>query len=291
MKEIVVISGKGGCGKTTVTAGLAYVGSPDIVIGDADVDAADMHLLMAPENTNAEDFYSGKLAVVEQEQCVLCRKCISHCYFDAIAIKDGRLEINPLDCEGCGLCTHICPTNALRMETQKAGVLYVSTSRTGAPMVHAKLDIGADNSGKLVTKVRNTSRAVAEQTGKSIVLTDGPPGIGCPVIAALSGASLVLIVTEPTTAGYHDMLRVNDLVKKMNVQMALVLNKAGLNADFEQKIHDFAKNHDIIDLGELPYDPVFSKAISQGLTIPETDNEDLKQRFNSIWKALMELSQ
>ncbi|MDA3911893.1 MAG: ATP-binding protein [Bacteroidales bacterium] len=291
MKEIVVISGKGGCGKTSVTAGLAYVGSPDIVIGDADVDAADMHLLMAPENTNAEDFYSGKLAVVEQKQCVLCRKCISHCYFDAIAINDGRLEINPLDCEGCGLCTHICPTNALRMETQKAGVLYVSTSRTGAPMVHAKLDIGADNSGKLVTKVRNTSRAIAEQKGKSIILTDGPPGIGCPVIAALSGASLVLIVTEPTTAGYHDMLRVHDLVKKMNVQMALVLNKAGLNADFEQKIHEFAKNHDIIDLGELPYDPIFSKSISEGLTIPEMDNEDLKQRFNSIWKDLMALSQ
>lgn len=290
MKEIVVISGKGGCGKTTITAGLAYVGSPDIVIGDADVDAADMHLLMAPENTDAEDFYSGKLAVVEQKQCTLCRKCISNCYFDAISIKNGRLEINPLECEGCGLCTHICPTNALRLETQKAGVLYVSTSRTGAPMVHAKLDIGADNSGKLVTKVRNTSRAIAEQTGKSIILTDGPPGIGCPVIAALSGASLILIVTEPTTAGYHDMLRVSDLVKKMNVKTAMVLNKAGLNADYEQKIHEFVKNKDIHDLGELPYDPDFSKAISQGLTIPEMDNEVLKQRFNSIWKALMELS-
>jgi len=291
MKEIVIISGKGGCGKTSVTAGLAYIGSKDIVIGDADVDAADMHLLMAPENTDAENFYSGKLAVVEQNQCVLCRKCISHCYFDAIAIENGRLEINTLSCEGCGLCTHICPTNALRMETQKAGVLYVSTSRTGAPMVHAKLDIGADNSGKLVTKVRNTSRTVAEQMGKSIILTDGPPGIGCPVIAALSGASLILIVTEPTIAGYHDMLRASDLVKKMNVKTALILNKAGLNADYEQKIHEFAKNQDIYDLGELPYDSDFSHAISQGLTIPEMDNEHLKQRFNSIWKALMDLSQ
>lgn len=286
MKEIVVISGKGGCGKTSVTAGLAYVGSPDIVIGDADVDAADMHLLMAPENTNAEDFYSGKLAVVDQSKCVLCRKCISNCHFDAISITDGRLEINPLDCEGCGLCTHICPTAALRMETQKAGLQFVSTARTGAPMVHAKLDIGADNSGKLVTNVRKTSRVIAEQYGKEIILTDGPPGIGCPVIAALSGASLALIVTEPTTSGWHDMVRVYELLKKMQVKPALLLNKAGLNADYEKKIHDFAASEDMLDLGDLPYDPSFSKALSQAKTIPESDKQ-YELQFQSIWNKLL----
>jgi MinD superfamily P-loop ATPase len=289
MKEIVVISGKGGCGKTTITAGLAYVAGENIVIGDADVDAADMHLLMAPEATVEEDFFSGKLAVVNQEACTLCRKCVKNCHFDAMTIENGKLIIDPIDCEGCGLCSRICPTTAIHMETMRAGALYRSVARTNAPMVHARLGIGADNSGKLVTAVRKASREMAEEKGISIILTDGPPGIGCPVIASLSGASLVLIVTEPTTSGWHDMKRVNDLVKKMGSKAALLINKAGLNHEIEQKMHDFAKNESITDLGELEYNPIFSKALSQAKTIPEAGDENLNQRFAEIWQTLLKL--
>jgi MinD superfamily P-loop ATPase len=290
MKEIVVISGKGGCGKTCVAAGLAYIASPDLVIGDADVDAADMHLLMNPKDTESKEFFSGKVAIVDNDKCILCRKCIDNCHFDAISIVDGKLLINPVDCEGCGLCSHICPTNAIKMEIQRAGHMFISTSKTNAPMVHARLDIGADNSGKLVTEVRKVSREVAEKLGKEIILTDGPPGIGCPVIASLSGASLALIVTEPTLSGWHDMSRVSALIKKMEVPGALLLNKEGINEEVSQKIRKFAEDNDLTFVGDLPYDPIFSKAVSEGLTIPEAGREDLLNKFHEIWEKILNVT-
>jgi len=287
MKEIVVISGKGGCGKTSVTAGLAHLAANDIVLADADVDAADMHLLMAPDNSKEEAFYSGKLAVVEQEKCIRCRICINHCHFDAISIEDAELKINPIECEGCGLCTHICPHDALHMETQRAGMLYEANARQNMPMVHARLDIGADNSGKLVTEVKNRSREVAEREGRDIILTDGPPGIGCPVIAALSGASLAVVVTEPTMSGWHDMKRVNDLLKKMEIPAMLVMNKAGLNPELTRKIEKFAAENGLGYTKEFPYDPVFSKAVSEGITVPETGREDLTALFKETWQDIL----
>jgi MinD superfamily P-loop ATPase len=287
MKEIVVISGKGGCGKTSVTAGLAYLAANDIVLADADVDAADMHLLMAPEKSKEEAFYSGKIAVADQDKCIRCRICINHCHFDAISIEDAELKINPLECEGCGLCTHVCPHNALHMETQRAGMLYEAKTRQNASMVHAKLDIGADNSGKLVTEVKNRSRELAKREGRGVILTDGPPGIGCPVIAALSGASLALVVTEPTVSGWHDMIRVNDLLKKMEIPAMLVLNKADLNPEIARNIEQFASDQAMGYTKELPYDPVFSKAVSEGITVPETGREDLKNLFVETWQDII----
>ncbi|MEA3448391.1 MAG: ATP-binding protein [Bacteroidota bacterium] len=288
MKEIVVISGKGGCGKTSVTAGLAYLAANDIVLADADVDAADMHLLMAPDNTVEESFYSGKLAVVDQDKCTRCRICIEHCHFDAISIRDSKLEINKLDCEGCGLCTHVCPQDALHMETQRAGLLFEATSRLGTPLVHARLDIAADNSGKLVTEVKNRSREVAEQFKKDIILTDGPPGIGCPVIASLTGASLAVIVTEPTQSGWHDMKRMNDLLNKMQIPAVILLNKANLNPGLAADIKKFAADNNLGYTIELPYDPVFSKAISEGITVPEYGRDDLTDLFRQAWKIIIE---
>ncbi|MFW6302342.1 MAG: ATP-binding protein [Bacteroidales bacterium] len=287
MKEVVVISGKGGCGKTSITAGLAWLAANDIVLADADVDAADMHLLMAPDNTKEETFYSGKLAVVSQEKCIRCRICIDHCHFDAISVENAELKINPIDCEGCGLCTHVCPHNALHMETQAAGILFEAFTRQNSPMVHAKLNIGADNSGKLVTEVKNRSRVVAEREGRDIILTDGPPGIGCPVIAAISGASMALVVTEPTTSGWHDMKRVNELLQKMEIPAMIVLNKADINPDYSRKIKAFAEENNLGYTQELPYDPVFSRAVSEGLTVPETGRSDLTAIFEKIWQDIV----
>ncbi len=288
MKEIVVISGKGGCGKTSVTAGLAYLAATNIVLADADVDAADMHLLMAPENTKEESFYSGKLAVVEQDKCTRCRICIDHCHFDAISIRDSKLMINGFDCEGCGLCTHVCPQNALHMETQRAGVLFEAVTRHKTPMVHARLDIAADNSGKLVTEVKNRSRDMAAKHNKDIILIDGPPGIGCPVIASLTGASLALIVAEPTQSGWHDMKRMNDLLNKMQIPSVILLNKANLNPGLATDIKQFAADNNMGYTIELPYDPVFSEAISEGITIPEYGRDDLTELFRKAWKMIIE---
>ena len=213
MKEIVVISGKGGTGKTSLTASFAMMGATDVVLADCDVDAADMHLLMQPDLDSSEDFYSGEVAYIEQANCISCGICMDVCRFDAVSVINDEYTITPLDCEGCGYCARVCPTETIINKDLLVGELFVSNIKTGSKMVHAHLGIGADNSGKLVAKVKNEAKALALKYQKDYVLVDGSPGVGCPVISSLSGANFAVLVTEPSISGIHDLKRVYELVQ------------------------------------------------------------------------------
>lgn len=289
MKEIVVLSGKGGAGKTSITAGFAALGAKDLVLADCDVDAADMHLLTAPEIQIEEDFYSGKTAEVITEGCVHCFKCMNVCHFDAVQLIDGEFVIDAMECEGCGYCYHVCPTHTIEMHPRLAGKFYVSKTRFDNTLVHARLGIAADNSGKLVTKVREEAKKIAEKQQMDYILVDASPGIGCPVVASLTGAHFVVLVTEPTVSGLHDLSRVYELISKLKIKSGCIINKADLNADMSQKIKEFLKENKIELLSELPYDTKFTEAISIGKTIVEYDDGELKEKVTLAWEKVKTL--
>ena len=288
MKEIVVISGKGGTGKTSITASFAYLGGKDVVVADCDVDAADMHLLMEPDFSKSEDFYSGEKAFINQEKCTQCGKCKEICRFNAISIIDEKYYIEQMDCEGCGYCAQICPEHAISMKEQNVGKCYISNTRMNNKMVHAKLGIGAENSGKLVAKVKNEAKHIAEETNKYIVIVDGSPGIGCPVISSLSGADLVVLVTEPTISGFHDLKRVYGLVEKFQIQAVCIINKADLNENVSNKIKTYLSQENIVNLADLPYDDSFTKAMTVGKTIVEYNN-NIKKLLDKSWNSITEI--
>ena len=285
MKEIVIISGKGGTGKTSITASLAFLAMEDIVVADCDVDAADMHLLLQPDYEKSEDFHSGVLAEIDQDKCVKCGKCAEACRFDAIPKIDTQYIVNPLDCEGCGYCYHICPTDAILMKEQNVGKCYVSNTRLNNKMVHARLNIGAENSGKLVAKVKNEAKKLAEKYQKEFVLVDGSPGIGCPVLSSLSGADLVVFVTEPTISAFHDLRRVFELVEQFKIQTVCIINKSDLNEKISNEIQDFMRTNKISLLSSLPYDDSFTKAMIEGKTITEF-NDDIKKLLEKSWDQI-----
>ena len=286
MKEIVVISGKGGTGKTSITASFSFLGGSDIVTADCDVDAADMHLLMKPDFAFEEDFYSGKAATINQEKCTGCNICYDKCRFNAIDIKEGKYSVNTLNCEGCGYCALVCPAEAIVMEEQNVGKCYISGVKTGGQMVHARLKAGAENSGKLVAKVKNEARKIAEKNGSELVLVDGSPGIGCPVVSSLSGADFVVLVTEPTVSGLHDLKRVYLLVKKFGIKAGCIINKYDLNSAKADEIKDFLEAENIVHIADLPYDEDFTKAMTEGKTITEYNESSLKEILKSGWKKL-----
>jgi MinD superfamily P-loop ATPase len=286
MKEIVVLSGKGGAGKTSITASFAALGADRLVLADCDVDAADMHLLTAPEILVEEDFYSGKTAEVITEGCVHCFKCMHVCHFDAVQHLEGEFVIDPMECEGCGYCYHVCPTHTIEMHPRLAGKFYVSKTRFGNTLVHARLGIAADNSGKLVTKVREEAKKKALEEKKDYVLVDASPGIGCPVVASLTGAHFVVLVTEPTVSGLHDLERVYELIEKLKLKSGCIINKSDVNKDMALKIKAFLNNHGIELLGELPYDTRFTEAITQGKTIVEYDSGRLREKIVAAWEKV-----
>ena len=290
MKEIVVISGKGGTGKTSITASLAYLGGKDIVLADCDVDAADMHLLMQPAFNQAEDFYSGLIAEIRQDDCIQCGKCADVCRFDAIPVIDGKYIVDPLSCEGCGYCPRVCPTDAIDMLDMNVGRWYVSKIKTGTIMVHAKLGIGADNSGKLVAHVKNEAKRIAEEEDKDFVLVDGSPGTGCPVVSSLSGAKFVVLVTEPTVSGLHDLKRVYELVDKFSIPAGCIINKADLNLQVSAEIESFLKQENIVHIASLPYDENFTAAMTQGKTIVEYDENKLSEILTQSWEKIKKIA-
>ncbi len=289
MKEIVIISGKGGTGKTSLTAAFAVLGGSDVVVADCDVDAADMHLLMNPDFDYTEDFYSGELAFIEQSDCIRCGKCKDVCRFDAINIKLNRFFIDPLSCEGCGYCARICPAHCIRNKERLAGQWFISNIKTGSFMVHARLGIGAENSGKLVAKVKNEAKEIALEERKDFILVDGSPGIGCPVVSSLSGASFVVLVTEPTVSGLHDLKRVYELVKKFNIKAGCIINKADINPVKCAEIAQYLAEEGIVHLADLPYDESFTKAMTQGQTIVEYDHGFLKDLVTDSWEKVKRL--
>lgn len=284
MKEIVVVSGKGGTGKTSLVAAFAVLAGCDVVVADCDVDAADLHLLLAPDFARAEAFHAGELAVVDADACTGCGLCADVCRFGAVTVADAA-AIDPLDCEGCGYCARVCPTRAITNVERLVGQWYRSRTRTGATMVHARLGIGAENSGKLVARVKNEAQRAARELHAPLVLVDGSPGVGCPVVSSLAGASLVLLVVEPTTSGLHDLIRVHELVRRFGIPMACVINKADLNENVRRELKEHLAQLDTPVVAELPYDERFAAAIAAGRTVVE-EGGALKETIRDCWEAL-----
>jgi len=225
MREVVVISGKGGTGKTSLSASYAYLEGNNAVVSDCDVDAANMHLLLDANFKNQSDFFSGEIAIIDEESCINCGDCFDACHFDAITPGDDFHVVDPISCEGCHYCYRVCEHDSIVMQTLKAGDLFISDIKNSTQMVHAKLGFAAENSGKLVAKVKTQAKTLALKGDKEFVITDGSPGIGCPVISSLSGASLVVLVTEATVSGLHDLKRVQELVKTFNLEAVCIINK------------------------------------------------------------------
>ncbi len=286
MKEIVVISGKGGTGKTSITASLAWLGGEETVVADCDVDAADMHLLLQPDFARTDDFFGGQVALIDQETCTACGACADVCRFDAIPFSEGRYTVDPISCEGCGYCPRVCPVEAITMPDRLSGQWFISRIRTGATMVHARLGIGAENSGKLVAKVKNEAKRLAGEQGKQFILVDGSPGVGCPVVSSLSGADFVVLVTEPTVSGLHDLKRVHELVAKFRIRCGCIINKADLNREVAEEIRAFLAARDIVPLAELPYDETFTRAMVAGRTITEESDSIAASILRECWETI-----
>lgn len=286
MKEIVVISGKGGTGKTSITASLAVLAGSNAVIADCDVDAADMHLLLKPVIEESENFFSGVIAKIDEDKCINCGICADVCRFKAIPVINGKHSIKILNCEGCGYCEKVCPVEAISMEEQDVGDWYISKTRIGNTLVHARLGIAAENSGKLVAKVKNESKKIAERENKKYIIVDGSPGIGCPVVSSLSGANYVVLVTEPSISGLHDLKRVYELVKKFKIKAGCIINKRDINLDVTKEIIQFLEDESIKHIASLPYDENFTKAMMKGKTIVEYDYSELKDLLVESWEIV-----
>ncbi|MFO7534112.1 MAG: ATP-binding protein [Kiritimatiellia bacterium] len=289
MKEIVIISGKGGTGKTSLTASFAALAG-NALLADCDVDAADLHLVLAPTIRRREEFRCGNEAVIRPADCVGCGACLARCRFDAVLMPAGAageasFTINATACEGCGVCVWACPVKAIDFPERLSGEWYVSDTRHG-PMVHARLIPGGENSGKLVSKVRETARALAEERKIDLILADGPPGVGCAVIASVSGASLVLIVTEPTLSGAHDMERVLELTRHFAIPTAVCVNKWDLNAEMTERIESAARRAGAAIAGRVRYDKGVTRAQLQGLAVVETDAGPLGADIRAVWGNL-----
>ncbi len=308
MKQITVISGKGGTGKTVITASFAAL-AKDKVMADCDVDASDLHLLLHPRIKETHQFKGGMKAILDEERCTGCGKCIEVCRFDAIREKKGqgsRVEgsegqvskgqwsrikgqgmviIDPVACEGCQVCALVCPFEAIQMEENVSGQWYVSETKYG-PMVHARLGIAQENSGKLVAVVRENAREIGQKNGLELVIVDGPPGIGCPVIASVTGVDLVVIVTEPTFSAISDLKRVLSLTQHFKIQSTVVINKYDVNMENTQKIEDFCRQENIEIVGKLPFDNAFTQAMVEGKTIIEHSDSPLVEEIKNIWERI-----
>ncbi len=283
MKEIIIISGKGGTGKTSVTGAFSSLIS-NAVLADADVDAPDLFLLLNPSNQKVHSFSGGKAAEIDKSLCSECGKCKEVCRFNAIT---SDLSVNPLACEGCGVCVWNCPSDAINFNDRINGEWYQSSSKQGLPFIHAQLEPGEENSGKLVSLVRNEAKKVCEDKDFSLILTDGPPGTGCPVIASLGGADIALVVTEPTLSAIHDMKRVLELVKHFGVYPLVVINKYDLNYDLSGKIFNFCQENGIKIAGKIPYHTDILSAQKEGKSIIEYGNKQLIDIYKSIWDSVL----
>jgi len=309
MKQLVILSGKGGTGKTSVAAAFAHLASLDdspvrAILADADVDASNLELVLSPTRLETHDFMGGQVAIIDPELCTGCGICAQVCRFDAILeIGDsgiGKLGlpnspipqfpnvpvIDPISCDGCAACVYQCPTEAIHMEEQLAGHWFRSDSRYG-PLFHAALRPAQENSGKLVTMVKQQARLLALDEGYDLVIVDGPPGIGCPVISAASGADLALIVTEPTAAGVHDMERVLQTTEHFGVPALICVNKADLHPEGTAGIQEFCQQRGIQVVGQIPYDTIVTEAMVQGMPVTVYQDHPVAQELRRTWARVL----
>lgn len=289
MKELVILSGKGGTGKTSITSAFAALGT-NMMLCDADVDAADLHLIMDPDIQETHNFIGGNEAIISPDTCTGCGQCLELCRFNAVSQTDGEphFYIDPIDCEGCGVCVDLCPENAIAFPQKKCGLWFASKTRFG-DMIHARLGIAEENSGRLVALVREEARKRVMENRLDILITDGPPGIGCPVIASIGQANAVLIVTEPTISGIHDMERVADLAAHFKIPAMVCINKYDLNPDQAQAIEEIAKERNLELVGKIPFDPAFTKAMIQAKSVVEIHSDSPASRaVKDIWKQVMD---
>ena len=289
MKSLTIISGKGGTGKTTVAASFAALANKrnvGAVMADCDVDAADLHLILQPEIEREELFEAGKLAVIDYAVCIECGKCLEHCRFDAVSKQEEngvKYVITPIDCEGCGVCEYVCPANAITLTIREAGKWFIANSRFG-PLVHARLAPGQGNSGKLVSVVRENAADIAVEQNLKYILIDGPPGMGCPVIASISGVDLVLIVTEPTLSAMHDMERIVGLATHLGVQATACINKYDINLKNTREIESYCHQNNVELVGKIPYDDYVIEALVQGIPVVEHSRAFAAQKIEGIWQ-------
>jgi MinD superfamily P-loop ATPase len=288
MKQLVILSGKGGTGKTSVAAAFSHLAAegPDqisVVLADADVDAANLELVLAPRVLKQEDFWGGQLAIINQTTCTNCGECVDACRFDAIHEPGDLYEVDPIACEGCAACVYHCPHEAITMEEQIAGQWFKSESRFG-PLFHAELFPAQENSGKLVTLIKQHARLLALDEGHELVIVDGPPGIGCPVISAASGADLTLIIAEPSVAGVHDMQRILQTTDHFGVRALVCINKADLYPDGSAEIASFCQDNNYELIGNIPYDIGVTEAMTKGEPVTAYQTHGAAaQALSEIW--------
>jgi len=280
MKEVVVLSGKGGTGKTSIVGSFAAL-AKGAVLADCDVDAADLHLLLQPVVQQTHEFWSGQTAFIAEDRCTQCGLCQELCRFKAI--KDFRVD--PISCEGCGFCSRICLAEAITMKENLAGHWFISDTRYG-PLVHAQLGVAQENSGKLVATVRQQARQMAEKEVADCIISDGPPGIGCPVISSLSGANLALLVTEPTLSGIHDLERVLGVCCHFGVLALVCINKCNINEDNTREIERHCLSQGVEIAGMIPFDNVVTQAIVRGVPVVEYCSGRVTREIERMWHTL-----
>ncbi len=284
--EIAVISGKGGTGKSSISAAFATMNN-EVVLADCDVDAANLYLLFNPENEEEEVYIGGHKAVINYNLCTNCRECIDYCRFDAITMEGNKVVISEISCEGCFLCSRICPENAINMVPNDKSRMYSGSFRNGK-MVYGRLAPGEENSGKLVSMVRDKAKQVAKENNLNTIILDGPPGIGCPVISTITGADKIVIVTEPTISGIHDMQRTLGIVQKFNLKACVIINKSDLNSVITRQIENWCKANKITVAGKLPFDNRMVEAMVMGKSITEYNAElSISKEINKIWNKIL----
>jgi MinD superfamily P-loop ATPase len=282
VKEITVLSGKGGTGKTSVAASLAVL-AKNAVMTDCDVDAPDLHMLLKPEVLETQEFKASRVAVIDEEACVQCGKCEEYCRFGAI----DKYAVDPVLCEGCGVCAYICPVAAIELEKRVSGYAFISKTKYG-PMSHALLNPGEENSGKLVSLVRKNAKMVAEKEKCELIINDGPPGIGCPVIASVGGVDIGLIVVEPTLSGIHDMGRAFGLLSHFKIPALVCVNKYDLNEENTGRVAAFCKSNGVEVVGKIPFDQIVTEAMVAGKPIVEYSPESrVSQAIKEMWQSTL----
>jgi MinD superfamily P-loop ATPase len=278
MKQITIISGKGGTGKTTLTACFAAL-SKNSVFADCDVDASNLHLLLNPKIKETIDFKGLNVALIDLEKCTQCGRCVELCRFKAIQ----DFVVDPIHCEGCKVCVVNCPVNAIEFNERVCGNAYISKTKYG-PMSHARLTPGMENSGKLVTLVRQNATKLAEKEEKSLVLVDGSPGIGCPVIASIADIDAAVVVVEPTLSGIHDLRRALELLDHFNVTPLVVVNKYDINENNTTEIENYCNRNEITLLGKIPFDPTITKSMVQGIPVVDYDPKAISsEAIKKVW--------